>query len=210
MKINVVEHPLILHKLTLLRDKNTNHIEFKNLIEELIALLTFEATKDMELKTKTVETPLATYKGAEIKKPVIVPVLRAGLGMLEGFYKILPFSEVGFLGMQRDEKTFRAFAYAKRLPETLEGRQCFLLDPMLATGNTLFDSIRYVTSLGCDNIVAVNLLASPEGLRYLEDNVPENVNLSIYLGAIDERLNEKGYIVPGLGDAGDRLYGIID
>jgi uracil phosphoribosyltransferase len=143
-------------------------------------------------------------------RPVVVPILRAGLGMLEGMTKLLPTAQVGFLGMVRDEETLKATTYANRLPENLSGRQCFILDPMLATGGTLVMAINYLIERGADEITAICLLAAPEGIKVLEDEFKNSgVPITLVTGSLDEKLNEKGYIVPGLGDAGDRLYGVV-
>ncbi|WP_395772610.1 uracil phosphoribosyltransferase, partial [Arenimonas sp.] len=158
-----------------------------------------------------VETPLTKTKGVKLSspQPIIVPVLRAGLGMLEGMMKLLPTAEVGFLGIKRNEETLEPFTYAERLPDDLTGRQVFIIDPMLATGGTLIDSINYVFERGATDVTAVCLLGAPEGLKAVEAAVA-NKNVSIVLGALDEKLNDIGYIVPGLGDAGDRLYGLAE
>jgi uracil phosphoribosyltransferase len=143
-------------------------------------------------------------------RPVVVPILRAGLGMLEGMTKLLPTAQVGFLGMVRDEETLKATTYANRLPEDLSGRQCFILDPMLATGGTLVMAIQYLIERGANEITAICLLAAPEGIKVLEDEFKDSgVPITLVTGSLDEKLNEKGYIVPGLGDAGDRLYGVV-
>jgi uracil phosphoribosyltransferase len=158
-----------------------------------------------------VETPLTKTKGIKLSspQPIIVPVLRAGLGMLEGMMKLLPTAEVGFLGIKRNEETLEPFTYAERLPDDLTGRQVFIIDPMLATGGTLIDSINYVFERGATDVTAVCLLGAPEGLKAVEAAVG-NKNVTVVLGALDEKLNEIGYIVPGLGDAGDRLYGLAE
>lgn len=212
MKVHVANHPLISHKLTVLRDKNTDSPTFRHLVEELVTLLAYEATRDVRTTTVTIETPVTTTQGIKMAepRPVVVPILRAGLGMLEGMSKLLPTAEVGFLGMVRDEKTLQSSTYANRLPEDLSGRQCFVLDPMLATGGTLVSAINYLIARGANDITAICLLAAPEGIAVLEKAF-ENTGVPITLvtGSLDEKLNEHGYIVPGLGDAGDRLYGVV-
>jgi uracil phosphoribosyltransferase len=212
MKVHVANHPLISHKLTVLRDKNTDSPTFRHLVEELVTLLAYEATRDVRTTSVTIETPVTTTKGVKMAepRPVVVPILRAGLGMLEGMSKLLPTAEVGFLGMVRDEKTLKSSTYANRLPEDLSGRQCFVLDPMLATGGTLVSAINYLIDRGANDITAICLLAAPEGIAVLEKAF-ENTGVPITLvtGSLDEKLNEHGYIVPGLGDAGDRLYGVV-
>jgi uracil phosphoribosyltransferase len=211
MRVHVANHPLITHKITVLRDKNTPSPTFRLLVEELVTLLAYEATREVKVQEVEVETPLTKTKGVHLSnpQPIIVPVLRAGLGMLEGMMKLLPTAEVGFLGIKRNEETLEPFTYAERLPDDLTGRQVFIIDPMLATGGTLIDSINYVFERGATDVTAVCLLGAPEGLKAVEDAVG-NKNVTVVLGALDEKLNEIGYIVPGLGDAGDRLYGLAE
>ena len=209
MRVHVANHPLITHKLTVLRDKNTPSPVFRLLVEELVTLLAYEATRDIRVEEVTIETPVTQAKGVKLSKPrpIIVPILRAGLGMLEGIVKLLPSATVGFLGIKRNEETLMPETYANRLPEDLSGRQVFIIDPMLATGGTLIDSIDYVFERGATEVTCVCLLGAPEGLAAVEAHVAGK-DVRIVLGALDEKLNEHGYIVPGLGDAGDRLYGI--
>ena len=209
MRVLVVDHPLVSHKLTVLRDKNTPSPVFRLLTEELVTLLAYEATRDVRVDKVTVETPVTTAHGVKLSRPrpIVIPVLRAGLGMLEGMVKLLPTAEVGFLGIKRDEETLQPYTYANRLPDDLTGRQVFIIDPMLATGGTLIDSIDYVFERGATEVTCVCLLGAPEGLATVEAHVAGK-DVRIVLGALDEKLNEHGYIVPGLGDAGDRLYGI--
>ena len=211
MRIHVADHPLITHKLTVLRDKNTPSPVFRQLVEELVTLLAYEATREVKTTEVTIETPVSQTTGRKLAKPrpIIIPILRAGLGMLDGIIKLLPTSEVGFLGIKRDEETLQPYTYANRLPDDLTGRQVFIIDPMLATGGTLIDSIDYVFERGATDITCICLLGAPEGLKALEDHI-RNKDIKIVLGALDEKLNELGYIVPGLGDAGDRLYGLAD
>ena len=211
MRVHVANHPLITHKITVLRDKNTPSPTFRLLVEELVTLLAYEATRDVKVQEVEVETPLRKTKGVKLSspQPIIVPVLRAGLGMLEGMMKLLPTAEVGFLGIKRNEETLEPYTYAERLPDDLTGRQVFIIDPMLATGGTLIDSINYVFERGATDVTAVCLLGAPEGLKAVEQAVG-NKNVTVVLGALDEKLNEIGYIVPGLGDAGDRLYGLAE
>ena len=212
MKVHVVNHPLVTHKLTVLRDKNTNSQVFRHLVEELVTLLAYDATREVKIEPVQIETPVAPTQGAMLSppRPVVVPILRAGLGMLEGMMRVLPSAEVGFLGMVRDEKTLQASTYANRLPEDLSGRQCYILDPMLATGGTLVAAMNYLIERGAKDITAICLLAAPEGAKTLE-RAFENSSfpITVVTGAMDEKLNEHGYIVPGLGDAGDRLYGVV-
>jgi len=211
MRIHVADHPLITHKLTVLRDKNTPSPVFRQLVEELVTLLAYEATREVKTVEVSIETPVTGAKGKKLSRPrpIIIPVLRAGLGMLEGIVKLLPTAEVGFLGIKRNEETLQPYTYANRLPEDLTGRQVFIIDPMLATGGTLIDSIDYVFERGATDITCICLLGAPEGLKAVEDHIG-NKDVKIVLGALDEKLNELGYIVPGLGDAGDRLYGLAD
>ena len=209
MRVHIADHPLITHKLTVLRDKNTPSPVFRQLVEELVTLLAYEATREVRVDKVQVETPVAITDGVRLSRPrpLVVPVLRAGLGMLEGMVKLLPTAEVGFLGIKRNEETLQPFTYAERLPHDLTGRQIYIIDPMLATGGTLIDSINYVWERGATDVTCVCLLGAPEGLAAVEAAV-HGKDVKVVLGALDEKLNEKGYIVPGLGDAGDRLYGV--
>ena len=212
MRVHIADHPLIAHKLTALRDKNTDTPTFRRLADELVTLLAYEATRKVRVEPVDIETPVAPTRGIKLAspKPLVVPILRAGLGMLDGMVRLLPTAEVGFLGMVRNEETLEATTYANRLPDDLSDRQCYVLDPMLATGGTLSAAIRYLVDLGAEDITAITLLSAPEGIARLEaDTADLDVPISIVTGAIDKRLNERGYIVPGLGDAGDRLYGIL-
>jgi uracil phosphoribosyltransferase len=212
MKVHVANHPLISHKLTILRDEKTDSPTFRRLVEELVTLLAYEATRDVRTTTVKIKTPVTETTGLKMAepRPVVVPILRAGLGMLEGMTKLLPTAQVGFLGMVRDEKTLQASTYANRLPENLSGRQCFVLDPMLATGGTLVAAFNFLIERGATEITAICLLAAPEGIKVVEDAFANSgVPITLVTGSLDERLNEHGYIVPGLGDAGDRLYGVV-
>ena len=212
MKVHVANHPLISHKLTILRDEKTDSPTFRRLVEELVTLLAYEATRDVRTTSVKIKTPVTETTGLKMAepRPVVVPILRAGLGMLEGMTKLLPTAQVGFLGMVRDEKTLQASTYANRLPENLAGRQCFVLDPMLATGGTLVAAFNYLIERGATEITAICLLAAPEGIKVVEDAFENSgIPITLVTGSLDERLNEHGYIVPGLGDAGDRLYGVV-
>ena len=212
MKVHVANHPLISHKLTVLRDERTDSPTFRLLVEELVTLLAYEATREVRTKTISIKTLVTETTGLVLAepRPVVVPILRAGLGMLEGMTKLLPTAQVGFLGMVRDEETLQASTYANRLPEDLSGRQVYVLDPMLATGGTLIAAFEYLIERGAKEITAICLLSSPEGIKALEDAFKNSgVPITLVTGALDEKLNEKGYIVPGLGDAGDRLYGVV-
>lgn len=210
MRVHVADHPLITHKLTVLRDKTTPAPVFRALTEELVTLLAYEATRNVRTEPVEIETPVTTTMGLAIStpRPLVVPILRAGLGMLEGMVKLLPTAEVGFLGMLRNEETLQPATYAERLPDDLSDRQCFVLDPMLATGGSLGAAIEFLFARGAIDVTAICLLAAPEGIAALE-KATEGRDVTIVLGAMDERLNENGYIVPGLGDAGDRLYGLV-
>jgi uracil phosphoribosyltransferase len=212
MRTLVVDHPLVAHKLTVLRDETTDSPTFRNLADELVTLLAYEATRDVRVQDKDIVTPVAPTTGTKLAapRPLVVPILRAGLGMLDGMMRLLPTAEVGFLGMVRNEETLEASTYAERLPDDLSGRQCYVLDPMLATGGTLAAAIRFLTDRGADHITAVCLLAAPEGCARLEQELTGlDVPVTVVVAAMDSHLNEKGYIVPGLGDAGDRLYGVV-
>ena len=212
MKIHIADHPLITHKLTVLRDERTDSPTFRRLTEEIVTLLAYEATREVKVENVSVKTPVAMAQGLHLAKPkpVVVPILRAGLGMLEGMSRLIPTAEIGFLGMVRDEKTLQATTYANRLPEDLTGRQCYILDPMLATGGTLVAAIEFLLAKGATDITAICILAAPEGIAVLEKAFANTkVAIKLVTGALDEKLNEHGYIVPDLGDAGDRLYGVV-
>ncbi|WKN48741.1 uracil phosphoribosyltransferase [Nocardioides sp. Arc9.136] len=211
MRTHVVDHPLVAHKLTVLRDERTDSPTFRHLADELVTLLAYEATRDVRVQDVEIRTPVSPTTGVALAspRPLVVPILRAGLGMLDGMMRLLPTAEVGFVGMVRDEDTLKASTYAERLPADLSGRQCYVLDPMLATGGTLAAAIKFLTDRGADHITAICLLAAPEGCERLERELADlDVPVTVVTAAVDERLDEKGYIVPGLGDAGDRLYGV--
>ena len=212
MHLHVADHPLVSHKLSVLRDRETPSATFRQLVDELVTLLAYEATRHVAVVPATIQPPVAETIGNKMgePRPIVVPVLRAGLGMLEGMTRLLPTAEVGFLGMKRDEDSLAVETYANRLPDELTDRQCFVLDPMLATGHTMVAAIDYLLERGARDVTAVCLLAAPEGLAELEKAVGERADVTVVVAAVDERLNEKAYIVPGLGDAGDRLYGIVD
>lgn len=211
MQLHVASHPLVDHKLTILRDVSTPSPTFRLLVDELVTLLAYEATRHVRIVPKQITTPVQPMVGAVIADPapLIVPILRAGLGMLDGMQRLLPSAEVGFLGLLRDEKTLQAITYANRLPEDLTGRQVFVLDPMLATGGSLVAAIEYVLARGATEVTCVCLLAAPEGVKHVQEAVGDRADVTVVVAAVDERLNEVGYIVPGLGDAGDRLYGVV-
>lgn len=211
MRVTVLDHPLVAHKLTVLRDKNTTSPVFRLLVEELVTLLAYEATRGVRVEPVEIDTPVTRTTGVGLSKPrpLVVPILRAGLGMLEGMTRLIPTAEVGFLGMARNEDTLDIITYAERLPDDLTGRQVFVLDPMLATGGTPREAIKFLYRRGAEQITCVCLLAAPEGLAALEEELGDS-EVNIVLAARDERLDENAYIVPGLGDAGDRLYGVVD
>ncbi|CCH79850.1 Uracil phosphoribosyltransferase [Nostocoides japonicum T1-X7] len=212
MRVIVADHPLITHKLTYLRDERTDSPTFRRLAEELVTLLAYEATRDVRTEPFSINTPVAPTVGIKLAnpKPLVVPILRAGLGMLEGMVRLLPSAEVGFLGMMRNEETLEAVTYANRLPDDLSGRQVYVVDPMLATGGTLAMAIEYLAERGARDITCVTLLSAPEGIAAVEQATRTiSPPVTLVTGAVDERLNEHGYIVPGLGDAGDRLYGVV-
>jgi uracil phosphoribosyltransferase len=210
VQLLVVDHPLVAHKLTMLRDAETASPLFRQLTDELVTLLAYEATRSVRVLTKTVQTPVGPAEGVHMAqpRPLVVPILRAGLGMLEGMTRLVPNAEVGFLGLVRDEQTLHATTYAERLPDDLSGRQCYVLDPMLATGGTLSSAIHYLAERNASDVTAICLLVAPEGLELLGgETTALGIPLTVVTASVDERLNEVGYIVPGLGDAGDRLYG---
>jgi uracil phosphoribosyltransferase len=214
MQTLVADHPLVAHKLTTLRDVRTPTHEFRRLADELVTLLAYEATRHLQVEPVEVETPVTTAQGVRLAEPapMIVPVLRAGIGMLDGMMRLLPGAAVGFVGLARDEETLVASTYAARLPADLTGREIFVLDPMLATGGTLETVIRLVLGRGAAGVTAVCLLAAPEGLARIAAAFPDEETsdrIRVVAGALDARLNSRGYIVPGLGDAGDRLFGAV-
>ena len=213
MQTLVIDHPLVAHKLTALRDAATETATFRRLTDELVTLLAYEATREMRVQPASVQTPVGPADGVKLARPVplVVPVLRAGIGMLDGMTRLLPMADVGFVGLVRDEESLIASAYADRLPTVLTGRDTFVLDPMLATGGTLETVIGMLAERGAASVTAVCLLAAPEGIARLADAFPDGsgVPVRVVTATIDERLNERGYIVPGLGDAGDRLFGQI-
>jgi uracil phosphoribosyltransferase len=213
MRTIVVDHPLVAHKLTALRDVNTDSPSFRRLVDQLVTLLAYEATRDVRVEPFDIVTPVAPTTGVRLSQPMpmVVPILRAGLGMLEGMTRLMPTAEVGFVGMRRDEVTLEAVTYAERLPDDLSNRQCYILDPMLATGGTLAAAVQFLTKRGADHITCICLLAAPEGIERLTHLLEDlNVPCILVVAAVDDKLNEVGYIVPGLGDAGDRLYGVAD
>lgn len=213
VKLKVLDHPLVAHKLTHLRDRQTKSPTFRGLVDELVTLLAYEATRAVRTTMVSIDTPVTGTTGVELAdpKPIVVPILRAGLGMLGGMTRLIPTAEVGFVGMIRDEKTLKPYTYAERLPHDLAGRQCFVLDPMLATGGSLGGCVQFLAERKADDVTCICLLAAPEGIENFRRLVGElQIPTTLVVAAVDERLNDHGYIVPGLGDAGDRLYGIVD
>ena len=212
MHLHVADHPLVSHKLTVLRDRETPSATFRQLVDELVTLLAYEATRNVAVSETAINTPVAPTVGLQISepRPLVVPVLRAGRGMLEGMTRLVPTAEVGFLGMRRDDDTLEIETYANRLPDDLSGRQCFILDPMLAPGHTMVAATNYLFERGAKDVTCVCILAAPEGIAELEKAVGDRADVKVVVAAVDDHLNEKSYIVPGLGDAGDRLYGIAD
>ena len=204
--VHVIDHPLVQHKLTFLRDKNTGSKEFRALVEELAMLLTYEATRDLPLEKVQTETPvaMATTEVLAGKKLGIVPILRAGLGMVDGMLSLIPAAKVGHVGLYRDPETLKPVDYYCKLPSDIEERDIIIVDPMLATGGSASAAIDCLKARGCREILLMNLVAAPEGIEVVSKNHPD---VDIYVAAVDEKLNEQAYIVPGLGDAGDRLFG---
>ncbi|MCW5865606.1 MAG: uracil phosphoribosyltransferase [Anaerolineae bacterium] len=199
-------HPLVKHKLTLMRDSATKPKKFRELIREISMLLCYEATTDLTTQPRTVETPMGRANGVELLHKVgLVPVLRAGLGMLDSILQLIPSARVGFIGLKREETTLRAQSYHKSLPKDLRNFEVILIDPMLATGGSAVAAMDLLAELGGRRVRLVNLVAAPEGIRHVREHYPR---LPIFTAAIDRKLNERGYILPGLGDAGDRLFGV--
>jgi uracil phosphoribosyltransferase len=209
----VADHPLVAHKLTALRDVHTETPVFRSLTDELVTLLAYEATRDIKVERVAVHTPVATAEGVKLARPspLVVPVLRAGIGMLDGMARLLPKADVGFVGLARDEETLVASTYATRLPGDLTGRDTFVLDPMLATGGTLETVFGMLASRGAASMTAICLLAAPEGIARVHEAFPDEfpIPVKVVTAGLDKCLNDRGYIVPGLGDAGDRLFGEI-
>lgn len=202
----VLDHPLVQHKVAIMRDKTTGTKAFKELVKELATLITYEATRDLSLKDVRVETPVATAncKMLQGRKLAIVPILRAGLGMVEGVQTIIPAAKVGHIGLYRDPETLKPVEYYCKMPPDIGERDVFVVDPMLATGGSACDAIRLIKERGAKNIKFLGLIAAPEGIAKLRAEHPD---VDIYVAALDEKLNDHGYIVPGLGDAGDRIFG---
>ena len=205
-KVHVVDHPLLAHKLTILRDKNTSTKDFREIVSEIGMLLTYEATRDLPLTTKKIETPICEMEAPILKgkKFAVVPILRAGLGLVDGVLRMVPSARVGHLGMYRDEETMAPVQYFCKMPRDIAERDVLIVDPMLATGGSADAAIQIMKGYGCQNIKLMVLVAAPKGIEVVTSAHPD---VEIYCGAVDQGLNEHSYIVPGLGDAGDRIFG---
>ena len=205
-KFQVISHPLIQHKLSILRRTTTSTQDFRELVDEIAMLMGYEVSRDLPLEDVEIQTPVATTVQKQLagKKLAIVPILRAGIGMVDGFLSLVPAAKVGHIGMYRDEETFQPVEYLVKLPEDIDQRQIFVVDPMLATGGSAILAVDSLKKRGAASIKFVCLVAAPEGVAALQEAHPD---VDIYTAALDEKLNEHGYIVPGLGDAGDRLFG---
>lgn len=205
-KLLILDHPLLQHKLTIIRDKNTSVKEFREIVCEIAMLMCYEATRDLPLEEVEIETPVASMKTKKIsgKKLAIVPILRAGLGMVDGMLAMIPSAKVGHIGLYRDPETLEPVEYYCKMPPDIAERDVIIVDPMLATGGSATAAISFMKKYGCKNIKLMCILAAPEGVKRVEE---DHSDVDIYVAAVDERLNEHGYIVPGLGDAGDRIFG---
>ncbi len=204
--VHVLDHPLIQHKLAILRQKDTPVKEFRELISEIAGLMCYEATRNLPTQEVEIETPVAKAKVKMLagKKLAIIPILRAGLGMVDSMVDMIPSAKIGHIGLYRDPETHQPVEYYCKLPEDIENRQVFVVDPMLATGGSAVAAIDFLKKYGCKNIIMMNVIGCPEGVKAVQDAHPD---VEMYLAAVDERLNEHAYIVPGLGDAGDRIFG---
>lgn len=205
-KVTVINHPLVQHKLSMLRDKETGSKSFRELVSELAMLMAYEVTRDLQMKEVEIETPIckAKFQVLANDKLAVVPILRAGLGMADGIMNLLPNAKIGHIGLYRDPDTYEAKGYYCKLPQDVAEREVIMVDPMLATGNTAIEAVRLIKNAGCKSIRQVSLIAAPEGVKAMQKAHPD---VDIYVGSIDERLNDHCYIIPGLGDAGDRLFG---
>ena len=204
--VEIVDHPLIQHKISLLRDRNTGTKEFRDLVSEIAMLLCYEATRDLPTEEVEVETPVALARTKVLagRKLALVPILRAGLGMVDGMLNLIPAAKVGHIGMYRNEETLEPVEYYCKLPDDIAEREVIVLDPMLATGGSAVDAITQIKKRGAKSIKFIGIIAAPEGMQRLQE---AHSDVDIYVAAMDEKLNENGYIVPGLGDAGDRIFG---
>jgi len=205
-KVHVVDHPLVAHKLTIMRDKHTSTKDFRDLVGEIGMLITYEATRDLPLTAKEIETPICKAQAPTLagKKIAVVPILRAGLGLVDGVLRLIPSARVGHIGMYRDEETLEPHVYFCKMPKDIAERDIMIVDPMLATGGSACAAIEEMKKRGCKNIKLMVLVAAPQGIDAVQKAHPD---VDVYAGAVDEKLNEQGYIVPGLGDAGDRIFG---
>ena len=205
-QVHVIDHPLIQHKITLIRDKNTGPKDFRDLVGEVAMLMAYEVTRNLPLETVEVETPIGRAVGKQLagKKVGVIAILRAGLGMVDAVLKLIPAAKVGHIGLYRDPDTLRPVEYYCKLPPDVSDRELILLDPMLATGGSACAAIQFAKDRGANSIKLVNLIAAPEGIQLVQQTHPD---VDIYVAAVDQCLNSHGYIVPGLGDAGDRLFG---
>ena len=205
-QVHVYDHPLIQHKLSIIRDKNTGVKEFRELVSEIASLMCYEATRDLETEVIDVETPIGPAKARHLsgKKLAVIPIMRAGLGMVDGILKLVPSAKVGHIGLFRDPKTLDPVKYYCKMPNDISKRDVIVLDPMLATGGSASAAITFIKEYGCRSIKLMNLIGAPEGIARIQEDHPD---VDIYIAAVDEKLNEHGYIVPGLGDAGDRIFG---
>ena len=205
-KVHIMDHPLVAHKMTILRDKNTSVKDFREIVSEIGMLITYEATRDLPLTEKEVETPICSTTAPTLKgkKFAVVPILRAGLGLVDGVLRMVPSARVGHIGMFRDEETLEPHVYFCKLPKDVAERDIMVVDPMLATGGSAEAAISALKERGCSNIKLMVLVAAPEGIARIQSVHPD---VNIYCGTVDQGLNERGYIVPGLGDAGDRIFG---
>ena len=204
--VHVLDHPLILHKLAILRNKETPVKEFRELVSEIAGLMCYEATRNLPTVEVDVETPVATAKCRVLagKKLAIVPILRAGLGMVDSIVDLIPSAKIGHIGLYRDPETHLPGEYYCKLPDDIENRQVYVVDPMLATGGSAVAAINFLKKRGCKNIIMMNIIGCPEGVKAVQEAHPD---VDMYIAALDERLNDHAYIVPGLGDAGDRIFG---
>ena len=211
-KVHIMNHPLVAHKLTIMRDENTSVKDFRELVSEIGMLITYEATRDLPLTTKHIKTPICEMDAPTLagKQFVVVPILRAGLGLVDGVLHMVPSARVGHIGMYRDEETLEPHPYFCKMPKDVAERDVMIVDPMLATGGTLVAATHYLAERGAKDVTAINIIAAPEGIKYVEEHIDPSIDFKVVVCAVDERLNDKCYIVPGLGDAGDRLYGVID
>ncbi len=205
-KVHLIDHPLILHKLSYLRDKATGTKDFRDLVEEIAMLMAYEITRELPLEDKKIETPIGPMVAKQLsgKKLGIIPILRAGLGMVDGVLRLIPAAKVGHIGLYRDHETLEPVEYYCKLPADVEERELIVVDPMLATGGSAVAAIQFLKDRGAQNIKLMCLVSAPEGIAKVQKH---HDDVNIYVAAIDEKLNENGYIVPGLGDAGDRLFG---